>query len=180
MAWIPIVNAEIDPDSPITTGLKTKYRDNDEAMYNASIYARKAAPTVRNLAGVIDDPHLTVTPVINSIYMVEILVWVTTANAAADFQYDFTTPGGSTFDIGVMGGVGGAGGAPGAFYTDTGTPGSFDFPAARTKLPFLFKGTLRTAGAAGTFALQWDSVGAGNTTLATDSYLHLQQPYSDI
>ncbi len=180
MAWSAITDAEIDPESPATTGLMGKYRDNQEAWHNGNIYARKAAPTIRNLAGISDDPHLTVTPVANSIYMVKLVLFITTANAAADIRFQFTTPAGSTAVIGYLAPNQNPGAARCIFSAITAAPSTMNYDVAQTGVVMLFEGTLRTAAAATAFALAWDSAGAGNTTLLADSYMVLQQPSSDM
>ena len=97
MAWVPITNAEIDPDSPATTGLMTKYRGNDEALRDSFVLVRK--PALENEAGVVlqDDDDLKLTMPANTTWYVRLGLNVRTDLIATDFQFDFTFPVGATY-----------------------------------------------------------------------------------
>jgi hypothetical protein len=155
--------------------------------------ARKTSDTSRSATTTATaDPHLTFEVAANAIYVWDGWLKYDGATGGADFVVDFTAPASA---LGEWGGHGagitviGSTSAP-ALQTDTsGTNGYMlrveanDVQQFRTygtlgvgnALVVMLMGTLRTAGTAGTFSLDW-AQGTSNataTTLYTDSWLRM-------
>ncbi len=179
MAWSAITNAEIDPESPGTTGLFAKYRDNQEALYDGWDMVIKAVTEIDNSGVLQDDDELVFAVGANQRWWFEMVLLLTIDGALDDFQFDFTFPVGTTYMIThdfhttdateVSGYTTEASGA-----TATGSPAIIGEPA-------FFHGWIATAAAAGAFQLQWSTV-ANNTwaRVLAGSYLVAHQDYSTI
>ncbi len=175
MARAVITNAEIDPESPATTGLMTKYRDNDLALFEGHVFVKKPGDESDVTDVLQDDDDLKLTMLANQTWHVEITLFVTTSNINADIELDFTTPAGATWVLTVN--TTDTVGVPNQAYYWDDTAGATSVNYGVTnKRPVVMQGWVSTAGNAGDFQLQWARfAGAGTTTVTAGSYLMAQQ-----
>lgn len=94
-AYAAITNAEIDPDSPVTTALMTKLRDNPIASHRMKY---KTALTSRSSTTILADPHLTMTVYGGLTY---IFRFAGSCNLNPDIKVRITTPD-PVNDVGYM------------------------------------------------------------------------------
>ena len=180
MAWVPITNAEIDPESPATTGLMTKYRDNDEALYDSMVMVVKAVNESDNSAGVLqNDDELVVTMLANQTWRFDMVLLVssTIPLAGVDLDFDFTFPAGATYmlthDIHESGATLSSG-----YTTEASGVSQVNYNTVNVNLIF-FHGWVKTAGAGGDFQLQWASTHNGTTIwVYAGSYLAAKQDHA--
>lgn len=141
------------------------------------LWAYKTADTARATATLSDDPHLLVTVEANAVYEVEaFLSYVTTDATDADLNLDWTVPAGATGKWMGIAQPTTATGTDGTVRTVTTTiDAARNFGAiVGTDLGMIVKGTLVTAGSAGTYAVNWARTGAAGTlTLQQFSNLKL-------
>lgn len=147
-------------------------------------YARRTSDLSRNASGPSDDPQLQFSVAANAVYA--LVGWVKySALDGADISLDWSAPAGA---LGEWTGHGQG------FATTAQTTNGYqirtettDITASRAfsgttattgEFSILIMGTLRTAGTAGTYALQWaqNTTDAANpTTVYTDSWLRLER-----
>jgi len=175
MAWGAITNAEIDPDSPITTALKTKFRDNDEALYDGRYLIVKAAAEGPLGPGLQDDDVLLLPLLAGQIWHFEMILIVSTGGIGHQFDFDFTFPVGTTYMLAHNAHQGNAVLLSGL---TTEASGATTVPygvAAANDLVF-FHGWVEAAAASGDFQLQWAASGGGETaTVQANSYIAAYQ-----
>ncbi len=102
MAYSAITNLEIDPDSPVTTALMTKYRDNIIAVYeDTRLSAVKAGNEDVNNDNALDaanDSELIITLGTPEIWIVRACIQVT-ATTNAGFKARFQLSAGGTVSM---------------------------------------------------------------------------------
>ena len=181
MAWSAITNPEIDPDSPITTALKTKFRDNNVVMYDGFSFAKKAVLEGPLASAVLqDDDDLKLTMAINQLWHVEIVLIVSTSAAGADFKFNFTEPANCTWMMQYIGyEVNGI--IETLFLIEGGADGQMNYAGAAVGESVVMRGWVETTDTAGDFQLQWARLGgAGTATVGARSYLVAHQDYATI
>jgi hypothetical protein len=143
------------------------------------LWAYKTADTART-TGTGDDPHLTVQVEANATYEVEaFLSYLTTDEANADIEVDWTVPAGGAGRYIAIGQPSGATGTDGDVRTPTtAIDASRNYGAILSgsggPIGLIMRGTLVTAGTAGTYAVSWNRTGASGTlTLQQYSSLKL-------
>lgn len=130
------------------------------------LWAYKTADTARSTATLSDDPHLAVSVEANAVYEVEaFLSFITTDATNADLNLDWSIPAGATGKWMGIGQPVGATGTDGTVRTVTSNiDAARSFGADTTDpLGIIVKGTLVTAGSAGTYAVSWARTGASGT-----------------
>ncbi len=149
-------------------------------LYPPLVARKTANENVNNSTVLQDDDHLAIAVEANAVYLMEAFLLYST-DPAADIKLQFTGPAGATLDWG-RGGI-----DSGATTTTTGASKTAIAIAAAvtlggitsntTQLFAMPRGTLVTAGTAGTFRLQWcQQAGvANNSTLYAQSWVRLQR-----
>ena len=96
-----ITNGEIDPDSPFTTALATKYRDNPIASHK---YVRRAAagPTVTNSVVLVDDTVLEFAADASTAYAFKIVCKFLNAGGNVGVRTAIDVPAGATLSAGMF------------------------------------------------------------------------------
>ena len=96
-----ITNGEIDPDSPFTTALATKYRDNPIASHK---YVRRtvAGPTVTNSVVLVDDTVLEFAADASTAYAFKIVCKFLNAGGATGVRTSVDVPAGATLSAGML------------------------------------------------------------------------------
>jgi hypothetical protein len=171
--WSEILNAAIDPDSPITTTLMTQMRDNPIASHK--YVARTTAVTPVNTTSLADDVDLQFTVDANTAYIFKAVIAFTNSASGNFFRASINGPALST--ISVQHNVSGR--ASTASITGTNPMGSYftttlDDPvildtggsAAGDDASDLIEGFILTGANSGSVVLRWASgaVPGGDTT----------------
>lgn len=88
MAYIPITNAQVDPDSPVTAELMTQLRDNPLEMFAGAAGAPRVQPGAM--------PHIWTAGAIGS------MVWATRVSGTASISFGGTVAGSNIAPTGAI------------------------------------------------------------------------------
>ncbi len=182
MAYSAITNAEIDPESPATTALMTKYRDNNLAVYqDIRAFVAKANDEDLindNTLGVANDSELLFAVGANEIWFYTIIGGFTTT-VNADFKFSLVTPGGTGLLQYMF-----MSSTTALLRLDTvavNTPTSIIVAGAAGDEAFRIDGYAATAGAGGNVQFQWcQNTSHGDTTTIHQHTHIVAQRYDDL
>lgn len=156
-----------------TAGAATVGGDLSVAGVGKVMFAVKVVDTLRDTDTILADPHLSVAVAANAVYAVEMsIAW--TGGTTPDIRWNFTAPAGATMpryrhiaNDGTATAVLGISSTLGFINSRSAITG--------TDYGLDIKGTLRTAGTAGTLAWCWgqNATNAIDTTVYTDSWMRL-------
>lgn len=133
----------------------------------------KTADLGRTTTTMAADPDLAVTAAANAIYFVDVVLSYRCASTTPNFKWTWVLPASASTSLyhAMYTGAGGGFVSELDLWSETHTAGC---AIAATAYPVTIRGTLATAGTAGTFALSWaaDST-AGAMTLTSRSHMKL-------